>query len=124
MTYYNFIKEKRENLKYSTRGLGLKIGVTGSYISMIENNKINKIPSEEVLEKLCKALKMTEEEEEKFYDMVYYDTLPKKVREKLDRLEERVNFLEEKNKLSNEFDDLTDIQKKKVLKFIKDYIKE
>lgn len=91
---------------------------------MIENNKINKIPSEEVLEKLCKALKMTEEEEEKFYDMVYYDTLPKKVREKLDRLEERVNFLEEKNKLSNEFDDLTDIQKKKVLKFIKDYIKE
>lgn len=124
MTYNDFIREKREKLHYTTRELGKMVGVSGSYISMIENNKINKIPSEEVLEKLCVALKMDINEEEKFYDMVFYNILPKKVREKLDKLQEKLNSFEEKYALSNEFEDLSEDQKRKALKFIDEFLKD
>ena len=54
MKYYNIIKEKRDNKGFTTRELGEKVGVSGSYISMIENNKLTNPPSDEVLEKYVK----------------------------------------------------------------------
>ena len=56
MKYYNIIKEKRERKNYTTRELGEKVGVSGSYISMIENNKLTNPPSDEVLAKICLEL--------------------------------------------------------------------
>ncbi len=128
MKYYNFIKNKREELGYSTRDLGTLVGVSGSYISMIENNKLKNPPSEEVISKLCEILKFSEEEQEKFYKMLDEETLPKRVLERIEKYEEEI--LKYKNstslldyKLNEEFSNLTEEKKEKVLKFICEFLK-
>lgn len=128
MKYYNFIKNKREELGYSTRDLGTLVGVSGSYISMIENNKLKNPPSEEVISKLCEILKFSEEEQEKFYKMLDEETLPKRVLERIEKYEEEI--LKYKNstsllnyKLNEEFSKLTEEKKEKVLKFICEFLK-
>ena len=83
MKYYNLIKEKRDNSGFTTRELGKKVGVSGSYISMIENNKLTNPPSDEVLEKICKELNFTEKEKEIFYDLLDEKFLPKRINEKI-----------------------------------------
>lgn len=125
MKYYNFIKNKREELGYSTRDLGTLVGVSGSYISMIENNKLKNPPSEEVISKLCKILKFSEEEQEKFYKLLDEETLPKRVLERIEKYEKEI--LKYKNsiseyKLPEAFLKLNDEKKEKVLKFIEEFL--
>ena len=124
MKYYNFIKNKREESGYSTRDLGALVGVSGSYISMIENNKLKNPPSEEVISKLCKILKFSEDEQEKFYKMLDEETLPKRVLERIKKYEEEI--LKYQNsvyeyKLPEIFAKLSDEKKEKVLKFIEEF---
>lgn len=125
MKYYNFIKNKREELGYSTRDLGALVGVSGSYISMIENNKLKNPPSEEVISKLCEILKFSEEEQEDFYKMLDEETLPKRVLERIEKYEEEI--LKYKNsiseyKLPEAFLKLNDEKKEKVLRFIEEFL--
>ncbi len=125
MKYYNFIKNKREESGYSTRDLGALVGVSGSYISMIENNKLKNPPSEEVISKLCKILKFSEDEQEKFYKMLDEETLPKRVLERIKKYEEEI--LKYQNsvyeyKLPEIFAKLSDEKKEKVLKFIEEFL--
>lgn len=125
MKYYNFIKNKREELGYSTRDLGALVGVSGSYISMIENNKLKNPPSEEVISKLCEILKFSEEEQEKFYKTLDEETLPKRVLERIEKYEEEI--LKYKNstleyELPEIFSKLNAEKKEKVLKFIKEFL--
>ena len=40
MKYNEFLKNKRIELGYSTRKLGAKIGVSGSYISLVEKQRL------------------------------------------------------------------------------------
>lgn len=125
MKYYNIIKEKRERKNYTTRELGEKVGVSGSYISMIENNKLTNPPSDEVLKKICLELNFTEKEEEKFYDLLDEAFLPTRV---LKKIKSKNNQLTEKlscnNELQEELSLLTNEEQKKVLKFIKEFIKK
>lgn len=125
MKYYNIIKEKRERKNYTTRELGEKVGVSGSYISMIENNKLTNPPSDEVLKKICLELNFTEKEEEKFYDLLDEAFLPTRV---LKKIKSKNNQLTEKlscnNELQEELSLLTNEEQEKVLKFIKEFIKK
>lgn len=125
MKYYNFIKNKREELGYSTRDLGALVGVSGSYISMIENNKLKNPPSEEVILKLCEILKFSEEEQENFYKMLDEETLPKRVLERIEKYEKEIlkyqNSVSE-YKLPEIFSKLNDEKKEKVLRFIEEFL--
>lgn len=128
MKYYNFIRDKRNTLGYSTRELGEKVGVSGSYISMIENDKISNPPSEEVLRKLCIELKFTDEEIKKFYELLDIDLLPERVINQIKELKKEISNHKKKispleYELHKEFEDLNDEQKEKVLKFIREFIK-
>lgn len=129
MKYYNIIKEKRDNKGFTTRELGEKVGVSGSYISMIENNKLTNPPSDEVLEKICKELSFTKEEKEFFYELLDEEFLPKRVIEKIQALKNK-NIDEVSNKecynneLQREIAILTSKDQEKVLKFIKEFIKK
>lgn len=129
MKYYNFIRDKRNTLGYSTRELGEKVGVSGSYISMIENDKITNPPSEEVLRKLCTELKFSEEEIKKFYELLDENLLPERVLKQIKELKKEI--VNHKRKISpleyelhKEFEGLNEEQKEKVLKFIKEFIKK
>lgn len=130
MKYYNIIKEKRDNKGFTTRELGEKVGVSGSYISMIENNKLTNPPSDEVLEKICKELSFTKEEKEFFYELLDEEFLPKRVIEKIQTLKnkgtDKVNDKEfcYDGELQKEISTLTFENQKKVLKFIKEFIKK
>lgn len=129
MKYYNIIKEKRERENYTTRELGEKVGVSGSYISMIENNKLTNPPSDEVLAKICLELSFTEEEKNNFYDLIDEEFLPKRVIEKIHKLKNKTqskistNFPND-NELQKELSTLTVEEQEKVLKFIKEFIKK
>lgn len=130
MKYYNIIKEKREKKGYTTRELGEKVGVSGSYISMIENNKLTNPPSDEVLKKICLELNFTEEEKNNFYDLIDEEFLPKRVIEKIHNLEGKIKnevisvSYENENELRKELSTLTFEEQEKVLKFIKEFIRK
>lgn len=129
MKYYNFIKEKRNNKDLTTRELGEKVGVSGSYISMIENNKLTNPPSDEVLEKICKELNFTKEEQDFFYELLDEEFLPKRVIEKIHKLKNKTQDKILKNisndsELQKELSALTVEEQEKVLKFIKEFIKK
>ncbi len=129
MKYYNIIKEKRERKNYTTRELGEKVGVSGSYISMIENNKLTNPPSDEVLAKICLELSFTEEEKNNFYDLIDEEFLPKRVLEKIHKLKNKIQgkistSFPNDNELQKELLALTVEEQKKVLKFIKEFIKK
>lgn len=129
MKYYNIIKEKRDNKGFTTRELGEKVGVSGSYISMIENNKLTNPPSDEVLEKICKELSFTKEEKEFFYELLDEEFLPKRVIEKIHKLKNKTQDKILKNisndsELQKELLALTVEEQEKVLKFIKEFIKK
>ncbi|WP_300453509.1 helix-turn-helix transcriptional regulator [Fusobacterium sp.] len=129
MKYYNIIKEKRDNKGFTTRELGEKVGVSGSYISMIENNKLTNPPSDEVLEKICKELSFTKEEKEFFYELLDEEFLPKRVIEKIHKLKNKTQDKILKNisndsELQKELSTLTVEEQEKVLKFIKEFIKK
>lgn len=129
MKYYNIIKEKRERKNYTTRELGEKVGVSGSYISMIENNKLTNPPSDEVLKKICIELNFTEEEKNIFYDLIDEEFLPKRVIEKIHKLKNKTRDKTLKNisndsELQKELSALTVEEQEKVLKFIKEFIKK
>ena len=129
MKYYNIIKEERERKNYTTRELGEKVGVSGSYISMIENNKLTNPPSDEVLAKICLELSFTEEEKNNFYDLIDEEFLPKRVVEKIHKLKDRtqnktLTSVSNNNELQKELSTLTVEEQKKVLKFIKEFIKK
>lgn len=129
MKYYNIIKEKRERKNYTTRELGEKVGVSGSYISMIENNKLTNPPSDEVLKKICIELNFTEEEKNIFYDLIDEEFLPKRVIEKIHKLKNKTQDKILKNisndsELQKELSALTIEEQEKVLKFIKEFIKK
>lgn len=129
MKYYNIIKEKRERKNYTTRELGEKVGVSGSYISMIENNKLTNPPSDEVLKKICIELNFTEEEKSIFYDLIDEEFLPKRVIEKIHKLKNKtqdktLKNISSDNELQKELSSLTVEEQEKVLKFIKEFIKK
>lgn len=149
MEYGEFLKIKREELGLSTRALGKKANVSGSYISMIENNKLNNPPSDDVLEELFKALKLTNTEIEILYKLIDEKILPQRVKNKIKKLEKELNdcknqlnvennsnnghiIVGDGNKINNsyagtelckELNELNEKQKEKVLKFINEYIK-
>lgn len=149
MEYGEFLKIKREELGLSTRGLGKKANVSGSYISMIENNKLNNPPSDDVLEELSKALKLTNTEIEILYKLIDEKILPQRVKNKIKKLEKELNdcknqlnvennsnnghiIVGDGNKINHsyagtelckELNELSEKEKEKVLKFINDYIK-
>ncbi len=149
MEYGEFLKIKREELGLSTRALGKKANVSGSYISMIENNKLNNPPSDDVLEELFKALKLTNTEIEILYKLIDEKILPQRVKNKIKKLEKELNdcknqlnvennsnnghiIVGDGNKINNsyagtelckELNELSEKEKEKVLKFINDYIK-
>lgn len=149
MEYGEFLKIKREELGLSTRALGKKANVSGSYISMIENNKLNNPPSDDVLEELSKALKLTNTEIEILYKLIDEKILPQRVKNKIKKLEKELNdcknqlnvennsnnghiIVGDGNKINNsyagtelckELNELNEKQKEKVLKFINEYIK-
>ena len=149
MEYGEFLKIKREELGLSTRALGKKANVSGSYISMIENNKLNNPPSDDVLEELSKALKLTNTEIEILYKLIDEKILPQRVKDKIKKLEKELNdcknqlnvennsnnghiIVGDGNKINHsyagtelckELNELSEKEKEKVLKFINDYIK-
>ena len=149
MEYGEFLKSKREELGLSTRALGKKANVSGSYISMIENNKLNNPPSDDVLEELSKALKLTNTEIEILYKLIDEKILPQRVKDKIKKLEKELNdcknqlnvennsnnghiIVGDGNKINHsyagtelckEVNELNEKQKEKVLKFINEYIK-
>lgn len=149
MEYGEFLKIKREELGLSTRALGKKANVSGSYISMIENNKLNNPPSDDVLEELSKALKLTNTEIEILYKLIDEKILPQRVKNKIKKLEKELNdcknqlnvennsnnghiIVGDGNKINHsyagtelckELNELSEKEKEKVLKFINDYIK-
>ncbi|MGX6591749.1 helix-turn-helix domain-containing protein [Cetobacterium ceti] len=134
MKYYEFLKLKRIELGYSTRQLGSKIFLSGSYISLVENGKTTTPPTEETLDKLVIALKLTEKEKEKLYNLIDNEVLPERLKKKIKELEKKINeqnksnneykiISDEDKKIINELGKLTKKQKEKVLKFIDEYIK-
>lgn len=149
MEYGEFLKIKREELGLSTRALGKKANVSGSYISMIENNKLNNPPSDDVLEELSKALKLTNAEIEILHKLIDEKILPQRVKDKIKKLEKELNdcknqlnvennsnnghiIVGDGNKINHsyagtelckELNELSEKEKEKVLKFINDYIK-
>ena len=149
MEYGEFLKIKREELGLSTRALGKKANVSGSYISMIENNKLNNPPSDDVLEELSKALKLTNTEIEILYKLIDEKILPQRVKDKIKKFEKELNdcknqlnvennsnnghiIVGDGNKINHsyagtelckELNELSEKEKEKVLKFINDYIK-
>lgn len=56
--------------------------MSGSYISLIETGKITNNPSEELIKKLIKVLRMSEEEKKKLYELFDELVLPKRIKEK------------------------------------------
>lgn len=92
MNYKKFLKRKREEVGLSTRGLANKVGVTGSYISMIETGKSKNPPSEKILKKLSEALHMEPSEEKMFFDLVDEEILPDRIKEKLKSLDIKINM--------------------------------
>lgn len=60
---------------------------------MIENNKLNNPPSDDVLEKLCKVLKLSETEIDYLYKLVDEKTLPKRVQIKIKELDNEIEQL-------------------------------
>lgn len=149
MEYGEFLKIKREELGLSTRALGKKANVSGSYISMIENNKLNNPPSDDVLGELSKALKLTNIEIEILHKLIDEKILPQRVKDKIKKLEKELNdcknqlnvennsnnghiIVGDGNKINHsyagtelckELNELSEKEKEKVLKFINDYIK-
>ena len=98
-------------------------------ISMIENNKLTNPPSDEVLAKICLELSFTEEEKNNFYDLIDEEFLPKRVVEKIHKLKDRtqnktLTSVSNNNELQKELSALTVEEQKKVLKFIKEFIKK
>lgn len=82
MNLGEFIRKKRKELEISVWVLGTLTGVSGSYISLIETGKITNNPSEELIKKLIKVLRMSEEEKEKLYELFDELVLPKRIKEK------------------------------------------
>ncbi|MGL6115632.1 MAG: helix-turn-helix domain-containing protein [Cetobacterium sp.] len=138
MKYYDFLKQKRIELGYSTRQLGGKISLSGSYISLVENGKTSTPPTEETLGKLVIALKLTKIEINMLYNLIDEEILPERVKNKIKQLEKQlleqkkeVNILDdncknnscEQTELEKEIYNLNEKQKEKVLKFINEYIK-
>ena len=96
---------------------------------MIENNKLTNPPSDEVLAKICLELSFTEEEKNNFYDLIDEEFLPKKVLEKIHKLKNKIQgkistSFPNDNELQKELSALTVEEQKKVLKFIKEFIKK
>lgn len=108
MNYSKFLKKKREEVGLSTRGLANKVGVTGSYISMIETGKSKNPPSEKILKKLSEALHMTNSEEKKFLELVDEEILPTRIKDKLKALTKN-NDKEKSNIGSIEFEEMINV---------------
>lgn len=149
MKYNEFLKNKRIELGYSTRKLGAKIGVSGSYISLVENAKTTTPPTEEMLIKMVEGLRLTPDEEEMLHDLIDKEILPQRIKNKIKKLEKELEecknqlsvennnnnghiIVGDRNKINNsyagtalckELGELDEKQKEKVLKFINDYIK-
>ncbi|MGL5049513.1 MAG: helix-turn-helix domain-containing protein [Fusobacteriaceae bacterium] len=149
MKYSEFLKSKRIELGYSTRKLGSKIGVSGSYISLVENAKTTTPPTEEMLKKMVEGLKLTPKEESVLYDLIDKEVLPQRVKNKLEKLEKelsdcrnqlniesnsnnghiivgdgnKINHSYAGTELCKELNELSEKQRGKVLKFINEYIK-
>lgn len=84
-----FIRSNREKLKLSVRELGKLVDVSGPYISMIETNKINTIPSEDVIKKISISLELSQEENNIFYKL-YEECMQEKVNKKIFSLKNNV----------------------------------
>ena len=72
---------------------------------------------------------LTEEEKNNFYDLIDEEFLPKRVVEKIHKLKDRtqnktLTSVSNNNELQKELSALTVEEQKKVLKFIKEFIKK
>ncbi|MCP3660802.1 MAG: helix-turn-helix domain-containing protein [Bacteroidetes bacterium] len=67
-TFGSFLKQLRIKNSFSLRAFASIIEIAPSYLSDIEQGKRN-APAKERLERMIKALNLTEKETEKFYDL-------------------------------------------------------
>ncbi|MEI6132406.1 MAG: helix-turn-helix transcriptional regulator [Bacillota bacterium] len=67
ITFGEYIKNKREALGESIRGLSVKLGMTAAYLSDIE--KGNRVAPEKFLSRIAEHLKIKADEIDCFYDL-------------------------------------------------------
>lgn len=67
-TLGSFIRERRESLGKTLRGLAIELDIAAPYLHDIE--KDNRTPSEKLLPSFIRALLLTEEDEVTLYDLV------------------------------------------------------
>ena len=94
MKFIEFLKEKRENLKYTQNGFAKIVGITQSYYNNIERGEVKNPPSEEVLDNMAKGLKLTSGETYEFKYLAAAERTPAIVLEHIESLKNRIKILE------------------------------
>lgn len=87
MTVGDFIKNKRLEKGLTVRGLAIKSGVSGGYISQVETNVLDAPPSDEKIIKLADALNMSEKEKKELLHLAALERTPDLIRAELERLQ-------------------------------------
>lgn len=144
MTSGLFLRELRENKGFSLRQISIKSGVSHTQIADIEK-RIN-YGTKDKLDKILIALEATIGEIEYFYNIQDYEKTPENIKKRLNECENKLNIANnsnngpiivgnqnytygnnivsiDDNELFEEIKMLTKTQRKKVLKFINEYIK-
>lgn len=75
ISYCEFLKQKRESLGISIRGLALKIDLSRSYISTLENNQLKNIPTRKSLKEIIKGYKLNEKEIKELHSLMLRSSL-------------------------------------------------
>ena len=68
MNFGEYVKEKRHKANLTLRAFADEVGIAPSYASDIEKSKRNG-PTQDILEKMAAALRLSKEETNEFYDL-------------------------------------------------------
>lgn len=90
--YGEFIRKKRKELGLTIVELAKKTSFSRPYISMLENGKVDNIPSEKVTHELACALELNDEEKVFFIELVDYERIPERLKDKFDPVEFKKNI--------------------------------
>ena len=99
----NYFKEKRLSMNYSLRKLAKEANISVTYLSDIETGKSTNI-SKEIIDKICKALQLTENDIETAYSLLGNNTnsIPRDVEEFIKNHPFLVPYLREAKKGKHE----------------------